>query len=167
MDLGEGIRRAIAKLSGATLIDSKTVKEFTKELQKALISADVDVDLVFELTKKIEDAALKEKLPSGVSAKDYIINMVYKELVYLLGGTTYEPELVPKHILLMGLYGSGKTTTAAKLAKYYQDHGLSSALIACDVSRPAAYDQLKQLAEQAGVGFFGIQNEKDVRKIVK
>ncbi len=167
MDLGESLRRAIAKLSGATLIDSKTIKEFNNELQKALISADVDVDLVLELTKKIEAAALKEKIPSGVSAKEYITNMVYNELVSLLGGSSaYSPELSPKRILLMGLYGSGKTTTAAKIAKFYQDRGLSSALIACDVSRPAAYEQLEQLAEQAGVAFFGIKGEKDVGKII-
>jgi signal recognition particle subunit SRP54 len=73
----------------------------------------------------------------------------------------------PKRILLLGLYGSGKTTSAAKLAKFYQDRGLSSALIACDVSRPAAYEQLETLAKQAGVGFFGIKDETDVRKILK
>ncbi|MGC8676240.1 MAG: signal recognition particle receptor subunit alpha [Candidatus Micrarchaeia archaeon] len=167
MDLGEGIRRAIAKLTGATLIDSKTMKEFSKELQKALISADVDVDLVFELTKKLEDKALKERLPEGVSAKDYVINMLYSELVDLLGGKEYVPELAPKKILLMGLYGSGKTTTAAKLAKFYQERGLGSALIACDVSRPAAYEQLETLAKQAGVAFFGMKGESDVRKIIK
>ncbi len=166
MDFGEGLRRAISKLTGATLIDSKTVKDFTKELQKVLISADVDVDLVFELTKRIEDKALKETLPNGVSPREYIVNIVYKELVNLLGGSAYIPELVPKRILLMGLYGSGKTTTAAKIAKFYQERGLSSALIACDVSRPAAYEQLETLAKQAGVGFFGIKGESNVRKIV-
>ena len=166
MDLGEGLRRAIAKLSGATLVDAKTIKEFNKELQKALLSADVSVDLVFEFTKHIEDIVLKGELPSGVSEKEYIINTVYNELANMLGGEAYVPELVPKRILLLGLYGSGKTTTAAKLAKFYQSRGLSSALIACDVSRPAAYEQLETLASQAGVAFFGIKGEKDVRKII-
>ncbi|MEM0147135.1 MAG: signal recognition particle receptor subunit alpha, partial [Candidatus Micrarchaeaceae archaeon] len=166
MDLGEGLRHAIAKITGATLIDAKTMKEFSKELQKTLISADVDLDLVLELTKKLEDAALKERLPSGVSAKEYVIDMLYKELVNMLGGSAYAPELAPKKILLVGLYGSGKTTTAAKLAKYYQDRGLGSALIACDVSRPAAYEQLETLAKQAGVGFFGIRDETNVKKIL-
>ncbi|MGC9037669.1 MAG: signal recognition particle receptor subunit alpha [Candidatus Micrarchaeia archaeon] len=167
MDLGQGLRLAIAKLTGAVVIDAKTIKEFNKELQKALLSADVDVDTVFELTKRIEEAALGEKVPKGVSQKDYIINLLYKELVNMLGGEAYVPELSPKRILLLGLYGSGKTTTAAKLAKYYQDRGLSSGLIACDVSRPAAYEQLETLAKQAGVGFFGIKGERDVEKIVK
>ncbi|VVB77234.1 Signal recognition particle 54 kDa protein [uncultured archaeon] len=165
MDLGEGLRKAIARLSGATIIDSKTIREFNKELQRALISADVDVGLTFSLTRKIEDVALKENLPDGVSPKDYITNMVYDELVALMG-ERYEPEIKPKRILLLGLYGSGKTTTSAKLAKFYQDRGLGSALIACDVYRPAAYEQLETLAKQAGVGFFGIKGETDVRKIV-
>ncbi len=166
MDLGEGLRKAIAKLTGATIIDAKTVREFNKELQRALISADVNVELVLSLTQKLEDAALKEKLPEGVSAKDYITNMLYEQLIALMG-ESFVPVMKPKHVLLLGLYGSGKTTTAAKLARYYQERGLSSALIACDVSRPAAYEQLETLAKQAGVGFYGIKDEIDVRKILK
>ena len=82
-------------------------------------------------------------------------------------GSSYQPELKPKRILLLGLYGSGKTTTAAKLAKFYQDRGLSAGLICCDVSRPAAYEQLEKLANDANVAFFGIKNEKNVRNIIK
>jgi signal recognition particle subunit SRP54 len=166
MDLGEGLRKAIAKLTGATIIDAKTIKEFNKELQRTLISADVSVELVLSLTKRLEDAALREKLPDGVSAKDYITNMLYEELVKLMGAA-FEPVMKPKRVLLLGLYGAGKTTVAAKLAKFYQDRGLGSGLISCDVTRPAAYEQLETLAKQAGVGFFGIKDEKNVRKIVK
>ncbi|MEM3625875.1 MAG: signal recognition particle receptor subunit alpha [Candidatus Micrarchaeaceae archaeon] len=165
MDFGEGLRKAIARLSGATIIDAKTIREFNNELQKALLSADVDVNLVLEFTKKIEDAALHEKLPPGVTPKDYITNMVYDELVKLVGDS-YTPEIKPKRILLLGIYGSGKTTTAAKLAKFYQERGLSSGLICCDVSRPAAYEQLETLAKQANVAFYGIKGEKDVKKII-
>lgn len=165
MDLGEGLRKAIARLTGATIIDAKTIREFNKELQKVLLGADVEVSLVFALTKKIETAALQSKLPEGVSPKDYITNLVYEELVKLMGDV-YQPEIKPKRILLLGLYGSGKTTTAAKIAKFYQDRGLSSALICCDVSRPAAYEQLETLAKQAGVGFYGIKGEKNIRKII-
>ncbi len=166
MDLGEGLRRAVARLSGATIIDAKAIREFNKELQRALISADVNVELVLGLTQKLEHAALSEKLPQGVTARDYITNMLYEELIGLMGAG-FEPVLKPKRVLLLGLYGSGKTTTSAKLAKFYQERGLSSALIACDVSRPAAYEQLETLAKQAGVGFFGINHERDVREIVK
>ena len=166
MDLGEGLRKAIARLRGSTIIDSKTIREFNKELQKTLLSADVDVKLVLELTKRIEDAALHEEVPPGISHKDFIISKVYEELVRLMG-KKYEPELKPKRILLLGIYGSGKTTTAAKLAKFYQDRGLSAGLICCDVSRPAAYEQLETLAKQANVAFFGIKGEHDAAKIAK
>ncbi len=166
MDLGEGLRKAIAKLRGATIIDSKTIKEFNKELQKVLISSDVEVGLVLSLTKRIEESVLHKDLPQGISPRDYVIDMLYEELVKMMGGS-YSPEMKPKKILLLGIYGSGKTTTAAKIAKYYQDRGLSSALICCDTMRPAAYEQLETLAKQANVGFFGIQGEKDVRKIIR
>ncbi len=166
MDLGEGLRKAIAKLTGATIIDAKAIKEFNKELQKALLSSDVEVSLVYALTKTIEEKALKEKLPPGVSPKDYITNIVYEELVRLMG-TDHVPTIKPKRILLAGIYGAGKTTTCAKLAKFYQDRGLSVGLICCDVSRPAAYEQLETLAKQANVSFFGMKGEKDVAKIVR
>ncbi len=166
MDLGEGLRKAIAKLQHATIIDAKTVKEFNKELQKSLLGADVDVALVHDLTERIEEKALRSKPPAGVAPTDYITNIVYEELVALMG-ESYEPKLKRQKILLMGLYGSGKTTTAAKLAKFYQDRGLSSALICCDVSRPAAYEQLETLAKQANISFFGKKGEKDSAKIAK
>ena len=166
MDLGEGIRKAISRLTGATVIDAKVIREFNKELQKAMISADVEIALVSSFTKRIEDAALKEKIPPGVSPKDYITNMVYTELVNMMG-ESYSPEIKPKRILLLGLYGSGKTTTAAKLAKFYQDRGLSVGLIACDVTRPAAYEQLETLSKQANVSFFGTKGETDIGKIIK
>ena len=166
MDLGEGLRKAIARLQHATIIDTKTIREFNKELQKSLLGADVEVELVLNFTKSIEDKALKSRPPAGLAPRDYITNMVYEGLVELMG-RSYEPKLKRQRILLMGLYGSGKTTTAAKLAKFYQDRGLSAALICCDVARPAAYEQLETLAKQANVMFFGKKGEKDAAKIVK
>jgi len=166
MDLGEGLRQALAKLTRATIIDLKTIKEFNKSLQKALLSADVEVQLVLRLTKEIEEKALTSNPPKGLSPKDYITNIVYEELIKMVG-SGYEPEMKRKRILLMGLYGSGKTTTAAKLAKFYQERGMSAALICCDVSRPAAYTQLETLARQANTPFFGIEGEKDAAKIAK
>jgi signal recognition particle subunit SRP54 len=166
MDLGEGLRQAIAKLTRATIIDANTIREFNRELQKTLLSSDVEVKLVLKFTKDIEEQALKSKPPEGLSSKDYITNIVYEELVKLVG-PVYVPQLSKSKILLMGLYGSGKTTTAAKLAKYYQDRGLSAALICCDVTRPAAYTQLKTLAENANIAFFGSETEKNAAKIVK
>lgn len=166
MDLGEGLRQAIAKLTRATIIDAKTIKEFNKELQKTLLSADVDVQLVLKFTRDIEEKALKSKPPAGLAPTDYITNIVYEELVALMGDT-YVPKMQRKRILLLGLYGAGKTTSAAKLAKFYQDRGMSVGLICCDVSRPAAYEQLETLAKQANISFFGIKGEPDPAEIVK
>ncbi len=166
MDLGEGLRQAIAKLTRATIIDANVIREFNKELQKTLLSSDVEVKLVLKFTKDIEEKALKSQPPEGLSPKDYITNIVYEELVKLVG-PAYTPQLTKQKILLMGLYGSGKTTTAAKLAKFYQNRGLSAALICCDVTRPAAYTQLETLATQANVAFFGMETEKDASKIIK
>lgn len=155
----------MAKLTRSTIIDAKTIREFTKELQKSLLSADVEVKLVLEFAKRIESQALSSKPPAGVTPKDYITKIVYDELVALVG-KSYEPELKPRRILLMGLYGAGKTTMAAKLAKFYQDRGLSAALLCCDVSRPAAYEQLETLAKNANVPFFGKKGETDPARIV-
>ena len=166
MDLGEGLRQAIAKISRSTIIDVNTIREFSKELQKTLLMADVEVNLVVEFTKGIQEQALKSKPPPGLDPREYITNMVYEELVKLMG-KTYEPQISKKRVLLAGLYGSGKTTTAAKLAKYYQDRGLSAGVICCDVTRPAAYQQLETLAKQANVAFFGIKDSKDPVQIVK
>jgi signal recognition particle subunit SRP54 len=166
MDLGSGIRKALAKITGASVVDEKAVQELVKELQRVLITNDVNVKLVFELTRKIQDRALKEKLVPGLTLREHVVRVVYEELNSLLGGK-FEPKLGKQKILLLGLFGSGKTTCAAKLAKFYQSKGLKVALIAADVHRPAAFDQLQQLSEQAKCGFFGIRGEKNAVKIAE
>lgn len=165
MDLGEGLRKALAKLTGAALIDERAVKEFVKELQRTLISNDVNVKLVFELSKRFEERALKEKPLPGVSAKEHAVRVVYDELAKLMG-EKHEPKLARQRILLLGLFGSGKTTSAIKLAVFFQGKGLKSGVICCDTFRPAAYEQLEQLAAKHSVPFFGIKGGKDAQKII-
>ncbi len=164
--MGEGLRKALSMISRSTIIDAKTIREFNKELQKVLIASDVEVDIVFKFTKEIEKKALASKPPAGLPPKEYITNIVYEGLVELMGNT-YSPEIKPQRILLLGLYGSGKTTTAAKLARFYQNRGMSTGLICCDVSRPAAYEQLETLAKSANASFFGVKGEKDAAKIAE
>lgn len=166
MDLGQGLRKALAKITGAAIVDEKAVKDLIKELQRVLISNDVNVQLVFELSKRIEEKALREKPMAGMSTKEHVIKVVYDELTGLMG-ERYAPSLRKQRILLVGLYGSGKTTTTAKLAKFYKDRGLSTALICCDTYRPAAYEQVQQLAERIDVPFYGEKNEVDAARIVK
>ena len=166
MDLGSGIRKALARITGASVVDEAAVKELVKDLQRVLITNDVNVKLVFQLTKTIEEKALKEKLLPGLSLREHVVRVVHDELQKVLGGK-FEPRLGKQKILLLGLFGSGKTTSAAKLAKFYQSKGLKVALVAADVHRPAAFDQLQQLSEQVKSGFYGIRGEKNAVKIAE
>lgn len=147
VDLGRGLRNALAKITGATIVDAKAVKELVKELQRVLISNDVNVKLVFELTKRIEEKAMDTKLLKGLSMREHVVKVVYEELASLLG-EEYKPDLKKQRIMLLGIFGSGKSTTCSKLALFYKRKGLTPALIACDIERPAAYEQLEQLAKQ-------------------
>ncbi len=161
--LGESLNKALNKLKMATFVDKKLIKEVIKDIQRALIQADVNVKLVLKMSKEIERRALEEKTPKGLSKKEHIIKIVYEELVKLLGEEAKKLELDPKKqnvILLVGIQGSGKTTTAAKLARYIQKRGLKPALIAADTYRPAAYEQLKQLAEKINVPIYGDESKK-------
>ncbi|MFH0835615.1 MAG: signal recognition particle receptor subunit alpha [Candidatus Micrarchaeota archaeon] len=166
MDLGRGVRNAIAKITGAAVVDEKAVKELAKELQRVLISNDVNVKLVLELTKKIEKRALDEKLLPGLSMREHVVKVVFEELQMILG-PKFEPRIEKQRILFLGLFGSGKTTSIGKLAKLYQGKGLKVAVIAGDVHRPAAFQQLKQLSEQVKCGFFGIEGEKSAALIAE
>jgi len=166
MDLGKGLRTALAKLSGAKLVDEAAVKEFLRDVQRVLISSDVPIKLVFELSKRIEKNVLGQEQASGISLREQVVRSIYDELVALLG-ERYEPDLKPRKILLLGLYGSGKTTTCGKVAQFYKKRGLSAALVCADTDRPAAYAQLQQLGAKCGAPFHGIENEKDVKKILQ
>ncbi len=162
-----GLQDAIKGLRKAVVVDKKTVKNYLKEVQKSLLSADVNVELVFKLSKTVEDRGLLEKPPGILSRKENIVRITYEELVKLLGeGGELELQDGMK-VLLVGVQGSGKTTTAAKLARYYKKKGLNPRLICADTFRPAAYDQLKQLAAEIHVPFYGDTGEKDTLKIIQ
>jgi len=164
----EGVRKALAKFLRGKKEYEEAVKEFIKDLQKELIKADVNVRIVFELTKEIKKRALEEEPPPGISRKEWLITIVYEELSKLFGGDK-TPDIKPKKkpwiILLVGLQGSGKTTTAAKLAYYYKLEGYKVGLICADTYRPAAYDQLKQLGDQAGIPVYGEPGEENAINI--
>jgi signal recognition particle subunit SRP54 len=165
-DLGDSLKGTLKKIANAVHIDTKLVKEIVRDIQRALLQADVNVKLVLELSKKIEKRALTEKPPAGMSSREHVIRIVYEELVSILGDSRELP--VKKQIIMMvGLYGQGKTTTCGKLATYFKKKGLRPAVIAGDVHRPAAYEQLKQIADQVKVPFYGDKKEKDAVKVVK
>jgi signal recognition particle subunit SRP54 len=164
--LGSSLKDTLRKIMNAPHIDASLIKEVVKEIQRALILADINAALALKLTKEIERRALTEKPPAGMSSRDHVVRIVYEELVHILGET--RDVSLKKHVIMMvGLYGQGKTTTAGKLALYFKKRGLRVALIAGDVHRPAAYDQLTQLGERVGVPVYGVPGETLAPKIVR
>lgn len=160
--LGDSLKKTLDKITKALFVDEKLINELVKDIQKSLLQADVNVKLVFELTKNIKERALKEEVPKNISKKEHLVKIVYEELVKFLGGQGAKIEInkKPFYIMLVGLFGSGKTTTTGKLAKYYQKRGFKVAVITTDTWRPAAFDQLQQLAEKLGVDFYGDKSAK-------
>lgn len=167
--LGDSLKATLRKITGATFVDEKLINELVKDIQRALLQADVNVQLVFSVTKSIKERALGEKPPKGLSMREHVVNIVYEELVKFLGGdkTTIEINHKPFKIMLVGLFGNGKTTTCGKLAKYYKKRGMRVAMISTDTWRPAAFDQLRQLGAQIEVPVFGDKTLKDPSKIFK
>lgn len=163
--LSNSLKSVIRKLTGSPNIDEKLLKEVIRDIQRALLQADVNVNLVFELTAKIERRAKEEKIPPGATLKEHVIKIIYEELTALLGASA-EIKKGQHTIMLVGLYGQGKTTTAGKLARYLSKRGMSVGLIAADVHRPAAYDQLKQIGEQLKIPVYG-EEGKDAERIVR
>ena len=123
---------ALRKLTKAEVVDESLIKELIKDIQKALLLSDVNVKLVFELSKNIESRAMDEKLPKGVSRKEHIIKIVYEELSKFMGSDIkkeYLPVKKGKVILMVGIQGSGKTTTTGKLARFYQKRGFKVGVV--------------------------------------
>src|SRR5256884_9072589 len=141
--LGGSLREALRKIAGASYVDESLIKEIVRDIQRALIQADVNVQLALAITKQLQRRALEEKPPPGMSPREHVVRIIYEELVKILG-TTREIPLQKQRILLVGLYGQGKTTTAGKLAKFFQKKGLSAGLVAADLHRPAPRHQPTQ-----------------------
>ncbi|MGZ4902485.1 MAG: signal recognition particle protein Srp54 [Halobacteriota archaeon] len=162
--LSSSLRDTLKKLARANRIDEKTLNEVVRDIQRALLSADVNVALVQHLSKRIKERALKEELSGKLNPRQHVINIVYQELVALLG----EPisvRLAHHAIILVGLQGSGKTTTTMKLARFFQKKGLKAAVICADTFRPGAYDQLSQLCSRIGAPFYGELENKNAVEI--
>ncbi len=166
--LGEGLKNSLQKIVKAVFVNDRLVDELVRDIQRALLHADVNVKLVMDLSKRIKERALAEKTVSGVSQREHLIRIVYEELVNLFGTETKGITIGnkrPHTILLVGLMGSGKTTSAGKLAKYYSARGYKIALVGLDIHRPAAMDQLAQVGAKVGVDVYASKKEKDVKKL--
>jgi len=165
-DLGSSLRGTLDDLRGKSRLSEEDIADIVKEIQRSLLQADVDVGLVQDLSDSIETRALEEEPPAGTTPRDWVLRIVYEELVDLVGESTELP-LEEQTIMLAGLYGSGKTTTAAKMAWWFSTKGLRPAIIQTDTDRPGAYDQAKEMAERAEVDFYGDPDENDPVKIAR
>jgi signal recognition particle subunit SRP54 len=167
--LGDSLRETLRKIAKSVFVDEKLINELVKDIQRALLQSDVNVKLVFSLTQEIKNRALKEETPSGLTKKEHLINIVYEELVKFLGDKAAEIKISKKpfKIMMTGLFGSGKTTTIGKLARYFQKKGYKVAAVGLDVHRPAAPEQLMQVSKQANAACFVEKGEKDPSKIYK
>ncbi len=161
------MKDVLAKITRAGTVDDALVKDIVRDIQRILISSDVNIELVQKLSKGIEAKAKEEKIPPGISRKEHLIKIIYSELTNILGGEVHNPRMDKHKILLVGLFGSGKTTACGKLAKFYSKRGLKTCILTTDVWRPAAYDQVKQIGQQVKVPVFGEDNERNPITILK
>jgi|APSaa5957512576_1039674.scaffolds.fasta_scaffold00372_9 signal recognition particle subunit SRP54 len=161
--IGASLKSGIKKISNAIFLDKKLIDQIIKDIQKSLIEADVNIELVFSLTQKIKKVAYDESIPN-IDKKEQLVTLIHDEILQILGGEAKELKL-PKQasIMFLGLYGAGKTTTIAKLGFYYAKRGRKVALLGLDTQRPAAMDQLQQMADKAKLPAF-IETPEDKEK---
>lgn len=146
--LGSSLQEALGKLSNRGSLTEEEIQPIIKEIQRALLESDVEVNVVTEVSDNIKQRALDTEPPGGVTTKDHILKIVYEELTDIVGESTDIP-LEGQTVLLAGLQGAGKTTTSAKIGWWFEKKGLRSSIIQTDTQRPGAHKQSKQLAEDA------------------
>ncbi len=163
--LSEKLEGALRSLSGKGRITELNIAEIMREIRRALLDADVNYQVARDFTERIKEKALGSDVLNSVAPGEQLVKIVYDELVHFLGGTHEEISFStkpPTVILVAGLQGSGKTTFSGKLANYFKGQGKSPMLVAADVYRPAAVDQLKTLAESIGVPVFSLEDDNGV-----
>ena len=168
--LTDKLQKAFAKLTGKGRLTEEDVNAAMKEVQMALLEADVSFKIVKDFVRTVKEKAIGSNILESLTPGQQVIDLVNKELVELLGGDETALKIGSKRpfvILMAGLQGSGKTTTAAKLAYLLKSQNKKPYLIAGDVYRPAAIDQLKTLAAKVGVPIFCREGDKDVLGIVR
>jgi signal recognition particle subunit SRP54 len=164
--LTERLSQALRNLRGVGRLTEDNMAEALKEVRTALLAADVHFRVAREFVERVQAQAVGQEVLTSVAPGQLIVKIIHDELVKLLGeGATELSATRPLKILLVGLHGSGKTTSAAKLGRLLQKRGYRPLVAACDVQRPAAIDQLEILARQENLGFYGDRVSKDVPAI--
>src|SRR5882757_2299293 len=153
--LTEKLSSALRNLRGVGKLSEENMAEALKEVRTALLAADVHFKVAREFVERVQTQCVGQEVLKSVTPGQQVVKIIHDELVKLLGeGAT---ELAPKRplkVMLVGLHGSGKTTSTAKLGKLLKKKGARPFLVACDVYRPAAIDQLEILAKQEELGFY-------------
>ncbi|MDR2869028.1 MAG: signal recognition particle protein [Deferribacteraceae bacterium] len=169
-DLSDKLATVFKKLRGEARITENNVKTAVKEVRMALLEADVNYKVAKDFVARVESRALGAEVLASVTAAQQFIKIVDDELTETLGGADYSPKIhlsaqPPTIIMMAGLQGSGKTTSCGKLARHFIKGGRSVLLVACDIYRPAAIDQLEVVGKGAGVDVYTDRDSKDAVKI--
>jgi signal recognition particle subunit SRP54 len=167
--LSDRLQEIIRKTSQGGALTEDNMQETLREIRRALLEADVNLRVVKAFISKIKDKAEGEDVLKGVNPSQQLVKIVHDELVEVLGNENVPLNFDghPNLIMMLGLQGSGKTTSSAKLAVKLKKEGRNPLLVACDVYRPAAIKQLQTLGQQIGVEVFAQEESKDVQKIVQ
>lgn len=183
-NLRTGLRTALKKIVGASDINEELIDSICKDVQRALLQSDVNVNLVLSITQRLKQRSLNEQPPKGLPRKDHIITILYSELARLLGYTGDPIKTIDKSlereretlsfelgkenkVLLLGIQGSGKTTVTAKLSRWFTKRGYHVGVIGADTWRPGALTQLKMNCSRINIDVYGDEGSKDAVTIVK
>ncbi len=164
--LGKSLRGVLQRIARSNTVDEALIAEVVRDIQRALLQADVNVQLALDLTQRVKRRAHDEKPPAGANVRDFLVRIIYEEIRGILGKDRAF-DVKPRKILLAGLFGQGKTTTAGKLARYFQKKGVRTLLVAADIHRPAAIDQLEQISAKVGAEFYTDRKETKAERIVQ
>lgn len=167
--IGSIVSKSMAKKLNNSTIQEEDIREVIREIRIALLDADVNLQVVKTFINKIKEKAVGQMVDPKLAPSDFLLNIIKDELIEILGKNHHEVTFDRKQtrIMMIGLQGSGKTTTCAKIAQFaMQNHNQNPMLVACDIYRPAAIEQLRTLANQIDVDFFE-QGQKNPESIVK
>ena len=166
--LSDKLQSVFKNLRGYGKLTEKNVADALREVRVALLEADVNYKVAKDFIERTKQRALGQEVLSSVTPGQQIVKVVHDELIALMGGETQvTPNYASGNWMMVGLHGCGKTTTCGKLAKLLSKNGRKPLLVACDVYRPAAIDQLETLGRQVQIPVFAVRDEKDVTKIAK